>query len=274
MKRLLLCTLLATHLTGPVMAQEAKTPTDAPAKPDPMRTLVTVNGTALPALYGNFIRQNRANRNAPPEAMTDEAIRDQLVSVELLAQEALRKELDKKPLVAATLDYQRKELLGQAAIEDFAKTHPIAEDAIRKEYDAAKAKAGENEYRPRHILVPTEKEAKDLIAKLTTGKKAKFEELAKKHSKDSSAGNGGDLGWTVPANLVTEFAEALNKMKKGEISKTPVKTEFGWHVILVEDLRKLDFPAYDKLRGRIASQMQQQQVRKYVQELTATAKVE
>jgi peptidyl-prolyl cis-trans isomerase C len=142
------------------------------------------------------------------------------------------------------------------------------------EYNKAKAKAGETEYRPRHILVNSEKEAKAVIAKLTTGKKAKFDDLAKKESKDSSAGNGGDLGWVLPANLVPEFANAMVGLKKGEISKTPVQTKFGWHVIRMEEIRKLDFPEFDKLKDRIASQMQQLQLRNYVVELRAGARVE
>lgn len=277
MKHTFLMSLLASSLAFNALAADpAAAPATEPAKaaaPDPTRTLVTVNGAALPAIYGSFIKQSRANRGAPPESMSDEAIREQVINVELLSQEALRKELDKKPLVTATLEFQRKELLGQAAIEEFARSHPISDDVIKAEYDSMKTKAGENEYRPRHILVPTEKEARDIIAKLA-GKKAKFEDLAKKQSKDSSAGNGGDLGWTVPANLVPEFADAMVKMKKGEISKEPVKTEFGWHVVQIQDLRKLDFPTFDKLKGRIGGQLQQQQLRKYVQELRATAKVE
>jgi peptidyl-prolyl cis-trans isomerase C len=175
----------------------------------------------------------------------------------------------------AAIEYQKKDILAQAAIDEFAKRNPIGEDVIKSEYDKAKAKAGENEYRPRHILVASEKEARELIEKLTGGaKKAKFEDLAKKSSKDPSAGNGGDLGWILPANLVPEFAGAMVKLKKGEVGKDPVQTQFGWHVIKLEDTRKLDFPAYDKLKGRIAGQLQQLQLRKFVQELRATSKVE
>jgi len=236
--------------------------------------LATVNGVALPHVFANFVRQGRMNRGGAPEGLTDEAIREAVITAEVLAQEAVRNGLEKGPTLIAAMEFQKKEMLSQALIEDFVRSHPISEEILKAEYDKAQAKAGNTEYRARHILVNDEKEAKDLIAKLTTGKKAKFEDLAKKASKDSSASNGGDLGWTLPANLVPEFANAMVKMKKGEVSKEPVQTKFGWHVLRLEETRKLDFPTYDKLKNRIASQMQQQQLRKYVQELRAGAKIE
>ncbi len=247
----------------------------AAAPAEARKNIAVVNGVALPAIFGNFVRQGRIARGANPESLTDESVRDALITVELLAQEAAQKGLDKNAMVMAAIEYQKKDILAQAAIDEFAKRNPIGEDVIKSEYDKAKAKAGESEYRPRHILVASEKQARDLIEKLTSGaKKAKFEDLAKKSSKDPTAGNGGDLGWILPANLVPEFAGAMVKLKKGEIGKDPVQTQFGWHVIKLEDTRKLDFPAYDKLKGRIAGQLQQLQLRKFVQELRATSKVE
>ncbi len=272
-QQLLACLICASFSLNAFAADPA--PAGAPAeKPDPNKPLVVVNGVALPAIYGNFVRQNRSARGAGPEALSDAAVRDALINVELLAQEAQRRGLDKFPTVAAAIEFQKKDILGQALIENLLRANPISEDSIKAEYEKAKANAGESEYRPRHILVSSEKEAKEIIAKLTAPKKAKFDELAKKHSKDSTAGNGGDLGWQLPANLVPEFANAMVKLKKGEITKDPVQTQFGWHVIQLDDTRKLDFPAYDKLKGRIAGQMQQLLVRKFVQELRATAKVE
>ena len=239
------------------------------------KPLAVVNGVALPQIFANFVRQGRMSRNSPPETLTEESIREAVVTAELMSQEAVRKGLASGPTLQAALEFQKKELLSKALIEDFVRNNPIQEEAVKAEYDKAKAKAGSTEYRPRHILLNTEKEANAVITKLTTGKKkAKFEDLAKTESKDSSAGNGGDLGWVLPANLVPEFAEAMTKLKAGEISKKPVQTKFGWHVIRMEEIRSLDFPEYDKLKERIASQMQQLQLRKYVVELRAGAKVE
>jgi peptidyl-prolyl cis-trans isomerase C len=276
MQRTVLALALMASLSLSSFAADTATAPDAPKvksfKPD--EPIAKVNGVDIPAIYAEFVRQNRAARNLPQEMLSLEAVRDSLVASELLVQEAIKKGLDKNPNVSAAIEFQRREFLGKAALDDFARHNPVSEELVKAEYDKAKAKAGTSEYRPRHILVPTEKEARALIAKLTTGKKAKFEDLAKSSSKDSSAGNGGDLGWILPANLVPEFAEAMTKLKKGEITKQPVQTQFGWHVIKLEDSRTLDFPAYDKLKGRIASQMQQMQMRKFVQELRATSKVE
>lgn len=248
---------------------------DAPVKKeaDPSAPIAVVNGVAIPAIYANFVRQGRQARNVPPELLSTESLKDALVASELMVQEALKKGLDKEPSVAAALEFQRRELLGKAALEDFARKNPVSEELIKAEYEKAKAKAGEKEYRARHILVPTEKEAKSILAQLKKPK-VKFEDLAKKHSKDSSAKNGGDLDWTLPANLVPEFAQAMTALKKGETSSAPLQTQFGWHIIRLDDVRDLAFPPYEQVKGRIAGQLQQQAVRRHVQALRAEAKVE
>jgi peptidyl-prolyl cis-trans isomerase C len=235
--------------------------------------IATVNGVVIPAIYGDFVRQMRESRNVPADALSPEAVRDSLIASELLVQEALKLGLDKEPSVASALEFQKRELIGKAAIEHFARKNPISEDVLKAEYDKTKAKVGGQEYRVSHILVNTEKEANALIAELKKPK-AKFDALAKKSSKDTSAGNGGDLGWILPANLVPEFAQAMTAMKKGQTSIKPVQTQFGWHVIRLVDTRAVDFPTYDKLKGRIANQLQQLAIRRHVQELRATAKVE
>ncbi len=271
MKHVRLLSLLITCCALPVQA--ANTPASAPAAADD-KPVAVVNGVAVPALYANFIRQNRQKRNMPPEALTNEAIKDGAVTAELLAQEAVKKHLDKDPMVAAALQFQKTELLGRAAVEDYLHAHPISEVTLKAEYEKAKTRAGTAEYRAEHILVGSEKEANEIIAKLGSGKKSKFEDLARKSSKDSSAGNGGDLGWVLPANLVPEFAQAMVGLKKGQVSRTPVQTRFGWHVIRLEDTRKFNFPEYDKLKNRIAGELQQQEIGKLVKELATTAKVE
>lgn len=268
----LLPLLLACCILPAQAADAPAAPAPAPAAAD--KPLAIVNGEAVPGIYADFIRQNRTKRNMPPDSLSDASIRDGAVTAVLLAQDAVKKGLDKLPDVAAALQFQRMELLGRAAIEEYLRGHPISEEQIKAEYNTAKAKTGESEYRVRHILVKTEKEAQDAIAKLTTGKKkARFEDLAKKISLDAGD-NGGDLGWVVPGNLVQEFATAMVGLKNGQITPTPVKTRFGWHVLRLEDTRKIDFPELDKVKNRIAGQLQQQQIGKLVRELSATAKVE
>lgn len=237
------------------------------------KPVAVVNGVAIPAIYAEFLRNSRATRGQPTEALTDANIRDALVVAELLAQEAQRTGMDKNPRISALIEFQRKELLGRAILEEHLRKNPISEEAVRAEYDKAKARAGGSEYRVRHILVPSEKEARDIIARIKS-RKAKFEDQAKLHSQDPSAGNGGDLGWVAPAGLVSEFAEAMTKLRKGQLGDYPVQTRFGWHVIRLDDVRPLQFPSYEEARERIVQQLQQLAARNYVRELSRTAKVE
>jgi peptidyl-prolyl cis-trans isomerase C len=256
-----------------VLAVAGQAHAQAPKDAESAKPVAVVNGVPIPAIYAEFLRNSRTARGQAAETLTDASIRDALVVAELLAQEAQRAGLDKNPRISAMIEFQRKELLGRALLDDYLRKRPIAEETIRAEYDKAKERAGGTEYRVRHILVPTEKEARDLIARIKT-RKAKFEDLAKKHSQDPSAGNGGDLGWVAPAGLVTEFAEAMTKLKKGELGDNPVQTRFGWHVIRLDDVRPLQFPTYEEARERIVQQLQQIAIRNYVRELGSTAKVE
>ncbi len=237
-------------------------------------SVATVNGVAIPALHAEVVRQDRMARGQPAGPESEEAVRESLINLEVLSQAAREKGLDRTPHIQALLELQRKETLAKLLQDDFIRTTRIPEERLRAEYEKAKAQAGEMEYHARHILVEDEKLARSLIADITGRKKAKFEDLAKKHSKDSSAQNGGDLGWLNPNGLVPEFAEAMVKLKKGEVSRTPVKTRFGWHVIRLEDSRKLDFPAYDEVRDRIAGQLLQIEYRKYLAGLRSAARIE
>ncbi|HNQ03501.1 MAG TPA: peptidylprolyl isomerase [Thiobacillaceae bacterium] len=264
--------LMAT-LSVPGLAADTVAPAGDRPEPQADTPVARVNGVAIPALYMDFVRQSRIARNLPAEALTPDALRDGLVASELLVQEATRKGLDKEPSVAAALEFQRRELLAKAAVEDFVRKNPVSEADMKAEYDQAKAKTGDREYRVSHILVSTEREARDILAQLKKPK-VKFETLAKKYSKDSSADNGGDIGWTVPANLVPEFAQAMTRLKKGETATSPVKTQYGWHVLRLTDTRTLDFPAYESIKGRIANQLQQLAIRRHVQALRAEARVE
>ncbi len=265
-------TILARSLilAGAMALPAALLAAEAPGQAGNGKPTATVNGVAIPALYADLLRQDRQAQGQP---MNETTIRETLVNMEVLAQASVKKGLDKDPKVQATIDVNRKEILGRALLDDYARSHPVPEEALKAEYERLKAEAGTKEYHPRHILVATEAEAKDIIAKLNT-KKAKFEDLAKKHSKDASKAQGGDLGWLAPSNVVPEFGDAMVKLNKGEHTKTPVQSPFGWHVIRLDDSRALQFPGFDQVRARIAAHLQQQQLRKYVSELRAAAKVE
>jgi peptidyl-prolyl cis-trans isomerase C len=271
--------VLALGLAASCLPSFAET-TPAAAAPaqilvDPNTPVARVNGVVLNAISLSLLREQRAGRGGQAaQQNNDEYLRDSLVNAEIMAQEASKLGLDKAIGLQAALELSRKELLGRALVEDFMSKHPVAEDRIKTEYDRLKAKAGGTEYRARHILVADEKLAKDLIAKLGGKKPAKFEDLAKANSKDGSAKAGGDLGWMAPSNLVPEFASAMTQLKKGEYSKTPVKTQFGWHIIKMEESRAIAFPDIDKVKERISNQLAQSDIRKYIGELRAVAKVE
>jgi peptidyl-prolyl cis-trans isomerase C len=260
----------AAAAAAPVAAPVAAAPAPAVAAKPANLPVAIVNGVALDAIQADFVRMDLAQRKRPA---SDEAVRNFLVDNELMAQEAMNRGLDKTPEIKAMMELQRKDLLANALVDDLIKRHPIADERIKAEYDQIKAKSEDTEYQPKHILVADEKLAKQIIASLGGKKPASFEDLAKKNSKDPSGKEGGDLGWLKASNVVPEFSNAMIKLKKGEVSKTPVKTQFGWHIIKMNDVRKVEFPELDKVKGRIVNQLAQQDIRKYLTELRATAKI-
>jgi peptidyl-prolyl cis-trans isomerase C len=210
----------------------------------------------------------------PESPELDTRVRESLINLELLSRAALDKGLDKDARLAAALDIRRKDQLAKAYLEDYVKAHPVTDAEIQATYDKAKAEPIQPEYRARHILVKTEAEAKKIIADLGA-KKAKFEDLAKKQSKDpGSAKNGGALDWADRRAFVPEFSDALAGLKKGETTKTPVKTQFGYHVIRLDDTRQPQLPALDAVRGEIMKQLQQQRIRDAINAARAGAKIE
>ena len=243
-----------------------------PAAADTNKPLATVNGKAIPALYGELIRREMG-QGQPDSPQLDQRVRESLINLELLSRAALDKGLDKEPNLAAALDIRRKDQLAKGFLEDYVKTHPVTDAEIKAMYDKAKAEAVNPEYRARHILVKTEAEAKKIIADL--GKKAKFEDLAKKQSQDpGSAKNGGALDWADRNAFVKEFSDAMAGLKKGEFTKTPVKSQFGYHVIRLDDTRMPQLPPLETVRGEIVKQLQQQRVRDAITSVRASAKIE
>ena len=262
-----LTALILLALSPLAQAQAPVAPAADPAKP-----LAVVNGKEIPALYSVLVKREMA-QGQPESPQLDARVRESLINLELLSRAALDKGLDKDPNLAATLDIRRKDQLAKAYLEDYVKAHPVTDAEIQAAYDKAKAEAVEPEYRARHILVKTEAEAKKIIADL--GKKAKFEDLAKKYSQDpGSAKNGGALDWSDRRAFVPEFSTALAGLKKGETTKTPVKTQFGYHVIRLDDTRKPQLPPLDTVRGEIVKQLQQLRVRDAITAARAGAKIE
>jgi peptidyl-prolyl cis-trans isomerase C len=200
-----------------------------------------------------------------PELRT--AVRDELNTRELLVREAKKQGLDKSPALKTEMDLTQQTVLVRAYMADYLKAHPVPEDALRKEYDAIKGQIGDKEYKVRHILVDKEDEAKEIIAALQKGEK--FEKLADRSKDTGSKANGGDLDWNAPANFVKPFADAMVALPKGKFTTTPVKSQFGWHVIEVDDIRDAKVPTFEEVKPQLAQRMQGQVVDKYLRDLRA-----
>ena len=250
--------LLSALVIQPVFAEE--------------KAAALVNGVAIPQARIDFQVKGAVAQGQPDSPDLRKAIKEKMIEVELVVQEATRLGLDKNPDVSQQIEISRRAVLASAFIEDFVKNHPVSEDQLKQEYDKLKTKLGDKEYNARHILVATEDEAKAIIAQL--GKKVKFEKLAAKSLDAGSAKQGGSLGWTIPGTFVQPFAEALLSLKKGEYTKTPVQTQFGWHVIRLDDVRALKVPSFDEVKPQLQQRLQQQALKKAVDDLHAKAKIE
>jgi len=232
-----------------------------------------VNGIAIPQTRLDYMVKGAAAQGQPDSPEMRSRIRDELITREVVAQEAAKKGLDKTPEVLAQMDFQRQSVLISAFLQDYIRIHPISDDAVRKEYERLKGESGDKEYRARHILVENEEEAKQIIAQLRKG--GSFDKIAAEKAKDAgSKSRGGDLDWSPAARYVPSFAQALAKLKKGQLTETPVQTQFGWHVIRLDDERPLKFPALEEVKPQIQQQLRQQAVTQAIADLRAKAKIE
>jgi peptidyl-prolyl cis-trans isomerase C len=199
-------------------------------------------------------------------------VKERLIQNEVLLQEANKRGIPEKPDVKFALDLQRQNTIIQAMLRDELARNPITDAQVAAEYEKQKAAVGSKEFRARHILVENQAEAQAIIDQL--GKGAKFEELAKKSKDPGSAANGGDLDWAAPDAYVQPFSEALIKLKKGETTAAPVQTQFGWHVIRLDDVRDTQFPPLDQVAPQIREALQQQKIQAYVASLQKAAKIQ
>jgi len=242
------------------------------ALPALAQNIATVNGKPIPAArLGQIVRQVVSQGGQPDSPELRAAIKKDLIGREVLMQNADKAGYGLRPEVMAQVENTRQSVIINAMLADYVKKNPVKDAEIQAEYDKYKASVGDKEYHARHILVATEGEAKDLIAKLKGG--AKFEELAKV-SKDGSAANGGDLDWANPASFVKPFADAMVALKNGQITETPVKTQFGYHVINLEDSRPAKIPALAEVKGQVAESLQQKKLAAFREELMKKAKIQ
>jgi peptidyl-prolyl cis-trans isomerase C len=240
------------------------------------QNITTVNGKAVPQSRAKELLSQIAKQGGGAQPVTPELekkARDEVVQREIFMQEAARRGLQKTPDYLQQLEFARQAILIRALFQDEEKHTKVDDAEVKAAYDAQKALNGSKEYRARHILVEKEDEAKALIAQIKGG--AKFEDLAKKNSKDPGSGeNGGDLDWATPASYVPEFSAALIKLEKGQMTETPVKTQFGYHIIKLEDTRQAQFPAFEEVKQTIQQGMIKDRMGKFVNELRSKAKTD
>ena len=231
-----------------------------------------VNGKAIPANRAEVLVANQLAQGQAKTPELEKAVKEELVRREVLAQAAVAKGMDKKSDVQAQVELARQGVLIGAYLNEFARGVKITDDDVKKEYDTLKSALGDKEYKARHVLVEKEDEAKDIIAKLKKGEK--FEELAKVSKDPGSKDKGGELGWANKASYVPPFAEAMTHLAKGKYTEAPVQSNFGWHVIQLDDVRELKAPNFEDVKPQIVQRMRQMAVEKHILDLRAKAKVE
>ncbi len=234
----------------------------------------TVNGVPISERFVDMMLKQRTDLGREASAEARRGFVDRLAMQLVIAQEAVKNGFDKKPEVMDQMELSRQSILIDAFIQEYLKNHAISDDELKAGYEEIKKAASGNEYKARHILVETEAEAKEIIAKLNKNLKA-FEALANEKSKDrGSKANGGDLGWFDPQGMVPEFGAAVAALSKGKFSEQPVKTQFGYHVILLEDIRAKSVPSLEQVKDTLMQQLQGQNLKKHLDELKTKAKIE
>ncbi len=243
------------------------------ALPVQAQNIAVVNGKAVPKARVDMLMTQIAKQGQPVTPELERQVRDEVVLREMFMQEAEKRGLAGTPDYKQQMELARQSILIRDLFTDFQKKNPVTDAEIKAEYDKAKAQASGTEYRARHILVEKEDEAKALIAQIKAG--AKFEDVAKKNSKDpGSAEKGGELDFANAGAYVPEFSQALIKLKKGEMTQTPVKTQFGYHIIQLEDTRPVQFPALDDVKSQIKQRIEQEKIVAFRDELRAKAKTD
>lgn len=237
------------------------------------QNVAIVNGKAVPLSRVEVLTQQmaRSGRQVTPEMQGQ--IKDEVIAREIFMQEAQARGLDATEDFKNQMDLARQAILIRELFTDYQKKNPVSDAEVKAEYDKFVAANSGKEYSAHHILVETEDQAKAIIAQLKKG--GKFEAIAKKSSKDPGSGaNGGALDWASPSNYVKEFSDALVALSKGKITETPVKTQFGYHIIRLDDVREAQLPKFEEVKPQIAQQLQQQRMVKFQEDLRSKAKVE
>jgi peptidyl-prolyl cis-trans isomerase C len=269
--RLRTVALAATAALTLAACQKAANTTAPPTSTEP--PVATVNGKPISAAVFNVVVQGQLNKK--PSELTPEQrkqVLEQLIELYVAAQQAEKENVAADPEIGPRIELQDMNALAGALVQKHIKNEKPTDEQLKAEYERWVGQLPKTEYHARHILVKEEAQAKDVIAQLAKG--AKFEDLAKKVSIDGSKSQGGDLNWFTPDRMVKPFSEAVEKLKKGEYTAEPVKSEFGWHVIRLEDSRTTTPPPFDSIKDRLAPMVQQRQVHEYIEGLRKTATIQ
>ena len=236
------------------------------------QNIAIVNGKAVPTSRAEALAQQVARSGRPITPEVEAQIKEEVIAREIFMQEAQKRGLDATPEYKSQIELARQTILIRELFAEFQKTSAVTDADVQAEYDKFVAANGGKEYRARHILVETQAQAEAILASLKKG--GKFEDIAKKQSKDPGSGaNGGDLDWAAPGNYVKEFSDAMVALNKGQVS-APVQSQFGFHIIRLDDVREAQLPALEDVKPQIVQQMTQQRMATFQQELRAKAKVE
>ena len=257
--------LLRTSMTAALMALAAQAAV--------AQNVAIVNGKAVPKARVEALAQQIAKSGRPVTPDMETQLREEVIAREVFMQEAEKQGLAASDDFKVQMELARQTLLIRELFADYQKKNPVTDADLQAEYDKFAATNGGKEFKARHILVEKELDAKAIIASLKKG--GKFDEIAKKQSKDAGSGaKGGDLDWANPSSYVPEFSEAMLKLNKGQTTENPVKTQFGYHVIRVDDIRSAQLPSFAEVKPQIAQQMQQQKLAAFQEDLRKKAKVE
>lgn len=237
------------------------------------QNVAIVNGKAVPKARMDVLAEQIAKSGRPITPEMQGQLREEVITREIFMQEADKRGLNSSEDFKAQMELARQTLLIRELFVDYEKKNPVTDTELKAEYDKFAAANGGKEYKTRHILVDKEADAKAIIESLKKG--GKFEDIAKKQSKDAGSGaKGGDLDWANPASYVPEFSTAMLKLGKGEMTDTPVKSQFGYHIIRVDDIRTAQLPAFEEVKPQIAKQMQQQKLTAFQDGLRKKARIE
>jgi peptidyl-prolyl cis-trans isomerase C len=270
--RVSIVTAIAVLMAACGKGQQAAAPA-APEKPA-APPVASVDGSPISRVEYDIYLKSLLQGRPTTELTTEQRnqVLDEMVSMQVLATQAIKDGLDKDPDVAARISVLRMRVLADSESQNFLKGKEPTDAELKAEYDTAIAGMDKTEYHARHILVATKEQAEQLIKKIKGG--AKFEDVAKAESSDGSKTNGGDLGWFTLARMAKPFADAVKALKKGEMTSTPVQTQYGWHVIRLDDTREVAPPQFDQVKQQVSTGVIQKKLQAYAEGLKKTAKIE